>query len=486
MKTPARATALMTAVAIVLAVLLAYAETRAFSFDEGFHLMAARLIKEGKRPYLDFCFPQTPLNAYWNAFWLLLFGDSWRVIHAVSALLIAAAVFLAADLILKRFPATGWQLAAAVAVAFLFGLNGSVVIWGPIGQAYALCLFLTVASFRVCIIAVERASVLLAGAAGGLVSAAAASSLLTAPAIPVLFLWMIYYNRAGNRIHKAAAFIAGAAIPFLPVLWLFIKAPHQVWFNLVDYHLHYRSVHWEDAPQHDFEVLISWIDCSQALLLGLLAVAGLLFIRSAGGWERNRRAEFYLSAWIALLMGVEIATAHPTFSWYFLVIVPFLAIPAAAGIYVVGARLYKPDRPRWPVAVLTVLLALGLAKTIYDDSDSLKWSTMQAMAKKVEQLAPRDGTLWANEHIFFLTHRPIPEGMEFQAGMKLDMPMSQAAPLHILPGPELARRVKSGAYSTIATCDDDKIEKLGLNSLYTNKEDIDSCFVFWGFKGKTQ
>ena len=185
-----------------------------------------------------------------------------------------------------------------------------------------------------------------------------------------------------------------------------------------------------------------------------------------------------------MLMGVEIATAHPTFSWYFLLIVPFLAIPAAAGIYVVGARLYKPDRPRWPVGVLTVLLALGLAKTIYDASDSLKWSTMQAMAKKVEQLAPPNGRLWANEHIFFLTGRPIPEGMEFQAGMKLDMPMSQAAPLHILPGPELARRVKAGAYSTIATCDDTKIEQLGLKELYTNKEDIDTCYVFWGFKVK--
>lgn len=486
MNTRPRATALATAVAIVFAVLLAYGETRAFSFDEGFHLMAARLIKEGKRPYLDFCFPQTPLNAYWNAFWLILFGDNWRAIHAVSAVLIAAAVFLAADFILKRFPAPGWRLAAAVAVVFLFGLNGSVVIWGPIAQAYALCLFLTVASFRVGILAVERPSPLLCGAAGCLVSAAAASSLLTAPAIPVVFLWMIYYNRGGNRIQKTAAFIAGAAIPFLPVLWLFIQAPHQVWFNLVDYHLHYRSVHWEDAPQHDFEVLISWIDYSQALLLGLLAVGGLLFIRSAGGWERARRAEFYLSAWIALLMGVEIATAHPTFSWYFLLVVPFLAIPAAAGIYVVGARLYKPDRPGWPVAVLTVLLALGLAKTIYDDADSLKWSTMDAMAKKVQELAPQNGQLWANEHIFFLTGRPIPEGMEFQAGMKLDMPISQAAPLHILPGPELARRVKSGAYSTIATCDDTKVEQLGLKELYTNKEDVDTCYVFWDFKTKTQ
>src|ERR1700730_2278960 len=69
---------LYAAIAIVFAVLLAYAETRAFSFDEGFHLMAARLIKEGKRPYLDFCFPQTPLNAYLNAGWMSIFGAKRR------------------------------------------------------------------------------------------------------------------------------------------------------------------------------------------------------------------------------------------------------------------------------------------------------------------------------------------------------------------------------------------------------------------------
>lgn len=41
---------------------MVYAQTPAFTDDEGFHL-AAQLIKAGLRPYLDFCFDQTPLNA---------------------------------------------------------------------------------------------------------------------------------------------------------------------------------------------------------------------------------------------------------------------------------------------------------------------------------------------------------------------------------------------------------------------------------------
>src|SRR5437763_16400392 len=96
-------------VALIFAVLLGYAETRAFSWDEGFHVMAARLIKTGQRPYLDFCFPQTPLNAYWWSIWLRIFGESWRAMHAIGAVLVAGAVLLPPDFILRRFPNVDWR-----------------------------------------------------------------------------------------------------------------------------------------------------------------------------------------------------------------------------------------------------------------------------------------------------------------------------------------------------------------------------------------
>src|SRR5579872_7438397 len=62
----------------IAAGLLWYAQTLAFTEDEGFHLLAAQLVKGGMRPYLDFFFPQTPLNAYWNAWLMRLLGESWR------------------------------------------------------------------------------------------------------------------------------------------------------------------------------------------------------------------------------------------------------------------------------------------------------------------------------------------------------------------------------------------------------------------------
>src|SRR4029077_21250650 len=82
--------------ASLCAALVVYSQTLAFYWDEGFHLLAAQLIKSGKRPYLDFALVQTPLNAYWNAAWMRMLGEEWRPIQLIDALLTIGAVVLAA------------------------------------------------------------------------------------------------------------------------------------------------------------------------------------------------------------------------------------------------------------------------------------------------------------------------------------------------------------------------------------------------------
>jgi 4-amino-4-deoxy-L-arabinose transferase-like glycosyltransferase len=270
-----------------------YSQTQALAWDEGFHLLAAQLIKAGKRPYLDFCFPQTPLNAYWNAGWMRIFGDSWRAIHAVAALLTAGAILLAAEFVLVRFPVLNRRLTAAIATALILGLNTLIVQFGTVAQAYALCLFLMVAAFRIAILALDRERSLWSALAGLLAGAAAGSSLLTAPVAPVLLLWILLYNRTGSRLRKFAAFLVGAVVAFLPVLWLFVEAPRPVLFNLIEYHLFYRSVGWEDAVPHDLEVIASAVDSASALILGLLALAGLMFTMKSAQ-DRRWRQELYL------------------------------------------------------------------------------------------------------------------------------------------------------------------------------------------------
>jgi hypothetical protein len=472
------------AASLLFAGLMLYAQTNAFSWDEGFHLLAAQLILAGKRPYLDFCFPQTPLNAYLTAGWMRLFGDTWRAVHVLEVFWVAGAAFRTAGFVRSRFPVPGWRLAGALAALAAVGMNSQVVLFGTIGQSYGLCLFLIVAAYRLAVVAVEYQGAWRAAAAGFLAGAAAASSLLTAPVAPVILVWIALRNRAGNRWGKLAAYLGGGAIAFLPIAWLYRQGPQQVLFNLVQYQLRYRHVNWNGATSQDITTLTSWIDSAQGLSLILLAGAGIWFIERQSNWQRQQRAEFFLSLWLALALTVELAIAHPTFERYFLLAVPFVAIPAIAGLYAVGTRLAGADRPGSGAILFIVILTLGLGKALYEDSDSYSWRDTEEIARKVDQVTPPGASLWADELIYFLLRRPPPDGMEFAYAHSIDMPAGEAVSLHVLTQTELRRRATAGAYQTVAACyDTDNTDAVKVADLYRDKDTIKDCTIYWDWAG---
>jgi 4-amino-4-deoxy-L-arabinose transferase-like glycosyltransferase len=470
---------------VLLAVgMLAYSQTYSLFWDEGFHILAARLIDTGKRPYLDFFFPQTPLNAYWNAAWMALFGPKWRVVHVVATLVTMCSVLLIVQYLAGLFPDRRWRLPAAFAGLALFGLHAWTWMAGTISQAYPLCMLLVVAAFRAGIRGVGRPRFGMSALAGLLAGAAGASSLLTALISPVLLLWMWLYNRAGSRWIKAAAFLGGAVVAWAPVLFLFARAPHEVTFNILKYHTLYRRVAWEGATVHDIGIVTDWVNSSPNLLLVLLALAGLLFIKKSE-FDPARRAEVRLCLWLAVTVGVQNTFAHPTFAQYFVFMIPFLTVLAVVGFYAVVARLENPDRLRAPVILLIVIMALCLGNTFYNDRDTTTWRQLEQVANKVMQVTPKGTALAAPEAIYFLANWPIPPGMEHDDAHKLKLPPAENARLHILPKAELDQRIKSSDFSTTVICDDDDfISHVKDWHVYSQSEEISECTVFWKLEKK--
>src|SRR5215472_3381235 len=185
------ATYLIALVAALSAGILCYSQTNALDWDEGFHLLAAYVISLGKRPYIDFCFPQTSLHAYWNAFWLAALGRSWRGLQFVASLLTCGALALSVEFVYRRLR----DSVSASITALLIALNWIVLEFGTKAQAYGAGLFFTVAAFRATVRAIDRRSWLFAAIAGMLACIAASCSLLTAPAAIVLFLWIAWTVR---------------------------------------------------------------------------------------------------------------------------------------------------------------------------------------------------------------------------------------------------------------------------------------------------
>ncbi len=465
---------------LISAGLLVYSQTLSFVWDEGFHLVAAQLINAGKTPYIDFCFPQTLLNAYWNAGLMRIFGENWRVTHYGATLLVIGALFLMADFVRRRFPVPNWRLACAITVACMIGLDAVVVQFGTVAQAYGIGLFLTVAAFRVALVAARRGTPLLAFATGLLAGGAASATLLCAAGVAVLLAWIWFYNSAGKRWTKTVAFILGVLIPFAPVFWLFAQAPRQTFFNVVQYQALFRRVNWGKPGEHDLDVLSDWLNSTQALLLGALAITGVWFVQRKSRWDRERRAEFYLAAWLSLAPGLYIATAHPTFGRYFIFLIPFMAMLSAAGLYLIGSKLGSPARSFWPALAVSALFALCVAKTLYDGRDGTRWSDYDEIAQKIKQVTPPGRLFMADEVVYFLLHRAPPSGFEFSYSHKLQLPPDQEHLYHVISEAEVKKEVQSGRFYTVETCRDEIIDSFKLDSLFPNSADIGDCTVYWG------
>jgi hypothetical protein len=288
----------------------------------------------------------------------------------------------------------------------------------------------------------------------------------------------MFYNRSGSRWKKFAAFAIGLLIPFAPVFWLFTQGARQTWFNLFRYHVFFRKLYWPDTTRHDLEILTSWIDNGQALMLGLLALGGLLYMVRQSGWPHRVKVEFYLCAWLAAALAAEVGRAHPTFARYFLLTVPFLAVLAVAGLFALS-RAFEVAGPRWPVAVAALLFTLGLTKALYERREMDNWGTYERLAAKLDQVTPPNAPVFAVEPLYFLTRRRPPPGYELSYTHLVNLPPSEASLMHILNEAEVQRQVQSGIFATAYSCDTEDIAKYGLKTLYKQSADLEDCSIFW-------
>jgi hypothetical protein len=328
--------------------------------DEGFYLLASRLILMHKTPYVDFSYVQAPLLPYVYAAWMKVTSLSWASARLLSALITTVLGTLVYEEVCHQ---TGRWLAGLTAVV-LFAFSTLVFACFPAVHTFSLSALLLFAAYMV----VERSSkgfsswpMGLAGILIGLSVDTRSYLILTLP----VFLWWILRNSQIRAKSTMPWFIGGLAAGLLPCLYLFLVSPGAFWFNNLGYH----------AMRSDAGLVGSWLEKLTVLLMfflggpqgngiqnSILFFASISFVFST----RELKGAPGLAFQIGVFLGLVSLLPTPVYPGYFSLCIPFLVVSAVCA----GTDLLfsPPSRGgRLVVACATVtLLAVYLAAAVPD------------------------------------------------------------------------------------------------------------------------
>jgi hypothetical protein len=339
------------AVQAILFTVIAY--FRLTDTDEGFYLLAAKLVGQGKRPYLDFFFQQMPALPYAYAVWSKMVGISWTSARMLSVLLSVALGGLLYSHVERLY---GRKAFACLAV-LLYALNNLVLAWHSVVKTYALSNFLLFCAYLL-VFPESRPYREWKVFLGGLLFGIAVDTRLYLIAVAPVFMLSFFFSKSSLRIKTLGAFAGGLAVGLLPNLWFLAKAPDAYLFDNLGYHLVRSELGFRSAAHQKFETFLAVTNIqgsydgsgTQLGLLSLLVIPAVL----------SRRADrrLLVPMGLALVLFFTCLVPSPTFPQYFCVCIPYLVIVATKSVAMVVES--EPSHSGMPFVRSLGLLAAGV------------------------------------------------------------------------------------------------------------------------------
>lgn len=453
-----------------------------FDGDEGMHLVALLLVQHGQQPFVDFYYWHQPLYLYIASAWAAIAGEGWRSARLLSALLTAAAtavIAVLASALHVRNDRVAWGAVAAI----FFALNGLVLRWGTMAHNYAPALLFTVLAMAAAIRSVSATDRRAAFGAGLFAGAATATTLLTAPLLAVLLVWMAANNVAGSGRRKLMAAIVAAPVAFLPVALIAWRAPWRTFFGVV-VHNTYERVDAADTAAYHRELAGIAIRSPQFwLLIGLSACALAWYRRRSPAKPLLRVVT--LSTWLLGTFTVCIVILRsPLHAVYLVVLAPSLALLAAAGaaalIDAIGAR----GRAGLVAAGIASVFIASQAVSAYRSGALVnEWSRIERFAAEVLGVTPRGATVYSSfSFVYFAARRLPPDGFENPWASEMPFPTQTFEAVSLVPAADITRRIQEGEFDTVLIAHGDpRFDEAALDRRYAHRAELDRYFVLrWG------
>lgn len=337
---------IMTAAAVIVTVpviLFLFVQSRLVAADEGFYLLAARLVAEGQHPYFDFFYPQMPALPYVYGLWADLFGTGWYSFRLLTSLLSS---ILALSLFAFLWQKSGRQ-AALFGIALLLS-SGLFLGWFTVCKTYSLAGVFFFASF---VLLTGTVSPMRAFAAGICLGAAINVRLFYLVLPPVLMLFLLW---KGVKRRAFWAFLGGGLLLALPHLIYFLFEFESYWFSNVGYHLDrsYRPAHEDEALRMSAFLSLLGLESNPALDgYQFPAMLAATFVSALVGLFTGKR-DLVLPLLLVLALGAIYLVPTPTHIQYFATLTPYL-VAGAASLYLI---LHERNRAAAVIYALLMLL----------------------------------------------------------------------------------------------------------------------------------
>ena len=440
----------------LLCFFLFIARHRIVNGDEGWYLLASRLVLRHKAPYLDFFYTQAPLLPYAYGFLMKLFGISWLSARGFSAVLTTILGLLIYEHVChetRRWAAGLVAVVLYVSCTYIFG-------WFPIVKTYALAALLLFAAYAMVSRLRPASPPWLVAVAGLLFGLSVDTRSYVAGLAPVFLWWIFRSSETSNRTARILWFLGGFTIGLGPSLYLLAASPDRFLFDNFGYHAIRSNTGlfgvWRQKVRVARLILFgtsyNGFQFYYGFQFGFLSAMSFVAILVG----RMGSGAALLALLIAFILGFISLLPNPSLTHYFCLCVPFLIVAAVCPASAYAAAL----RGVWPKRMAALALAALLAAFVAAALPGFRWylgagnntglvevpdtrqapnwtlGRVYAVSQATDELAAPDeeiASFWSG-YIFASKARPLP-GFENPYGRMLvadKLTVEQRAKYHIL------------------------------------------------------
>jgi len=380
--------------------------------DEGWYLYASRLVYDGKLPYIDFSYTQSPLLPYIYGIPQLLFGPSLYMGRLTSLFFGLLTCVFTAKLAEKLVGKMGAVIALALLCSSL-----TTIYYFTIVKTYALTSFLIIFSLYLSF-GSNRRNPLKIMLPIFVMCLAVGVRLSVLPALLLLMLYLVYTERKniGAVVLGISTGLVTCGILFVPLL---LMNKDVSIFNLIGNHvasLEYRGL--GAILRQKASTVVELVRVYFTIVA--LVVVGLILHFYGCSKSSTGNTKYYLLLFLIVLSVCAVQLIPtPTYVEYGVILVPVVSILAAFGFNKIYTHSIENPIRNTLLLIMTLVILIPTILTGFKDvrlglgEEEKPISQIEEMGYYIKSHTPADGNLLAfSTYVAIAADRKVLPGFE--------------------------------------------------------------------------